>query len=74
MATTCHRAFGMTGEYREAVEAPAAVPGPTRFRNPNVGMAGTGNAHNAREFELPLTDRDAGRATIAPPGRRSAAP
>jgi len=41
------------------------VPSPMRFRNPDVGMAGTGDARAEREFELTLTDRDAVRATIA---------
>jgi copper homeostasis protein len=130
MATTCHRAFDMTRDFREAVEALArvgidrvltsgqrdtaiegleilratvaaangrfrvmacggldagniarlraasgadelhfaalrVVPSPMRFRNPDVGMAGTDEARNEREFELTLTDRDAVRATIA---------
>jgi copper homeostasis protein len=130
MATTCHRAFDMTRDYREAIEALVrvgvdrvltsgqrdtaiegleilrgtaaaaagrlkimacgaldagniarvrresdadelhfaaleVVPSPMQFRNPNVGMAGTGDARTEREFELTLTDRDAVRATIA---------
>jgi copper homeostasis protein len=42
--------------------APRTVPSGMAFRNPHVGMGGTGHE---REYQLTLTDEDAVRRTIA---------